>query len=187
MKSIFNKDNILYLVLAIMIIAYTTITWFIPTVNNFFDLDKKLAEKRPELSEIQRNAQMVKKEDKPTTTMPKKVFENTYKDANLDTASILTPVVDDVIIMVKNNGISVESVSFITDAIDASITSTVPQGCKVMEMDFSLKSSYSQLQNFLSGLYKYDYLVNIYSLRSYVTNSEYDTINTEMKLILYSK
>ena len=108
--------------------------------------------------------------------------ENPSGDINTD----LTPLFDNIITLIKNNGLRMKSIQYTSSPGDDNLIKNggVYDGCKV---DFQLVGYYPQFSAFLNDLANYPFFINIAEVQTKPYQYDKRILITDVSIIFYSK
>jgi hypothetical protein len=158
---LFTKDNILYLILALVLFivgGYYTFPQFqkiFDSVNQINTINQQIIDLK---AEIVRNNQTISNESEQLSHLPVKIYEPPYKGLALDSA--MAGLLDNVVEMLKTTKAEVTQVAY-NPSDKAYSGGTVPAGYEAVSITFTMNASYKDIRDFLVKVYSYPYLVGV--------------------------
>lgn len=179
------KDAILYFTLLIVCFIYALST-IKPPIVDIFMAEKGINEKTAELNEQQ--ARLDKLLENQRAKMSQSVAKNIYKPemSGLDPEASFSVMFDDIIDMIKYNGLKVYSIEYVYNPPNDLFQQGAADKFNVCQLNVALVGDYSALGSFIKELYKYPYLVNLdkIELTPYPKNRKILLAN--LQIVLYS-
>ena len=186
--SLIIKRKWLFLIIIITLLVLIPYACYTP-ISKAYSNYKSQGQLKEEIVNKQKELDNIISENKRKTEAAKKAtVKEFYKlQGNDDVRIAYAPMFDNIIAMIKQNGIRMKAITYNNSAENESLIKSgggAYSGCKV---DFVLVGYYEQFANFLNDLDIYPYFISIKSFK--VTPYQYDKriLIGEISIIFYSK
>ena len=182
-----NSKSFILIALIILGLIYTIPNCFIPEIQNIQSLKSEIATSEQTLATLKakRDAQAakLKSNQMKIENIPVKIYKSLTPDLPIESSSI--DFVSSVISMIEHSGNSIIDISYKIDSISAEQKQLLPANISVVELAMSLSGTYADLQEFILGLYEYDYLATVKSLKITPLRENKNIIETNIVVWLY--
>lgn len=178
------KEVILYAILMIIILIFL-LTKLQPELVKIFDVEKNINEKSVQVADLQARLESLKQAEADRMTLSVQT-KDIYKPETPapDAESSFTVLFDDIIDMIKYNGIKIYSIEYIYNPPEDEFVVGAAEKYNVCQVNMAIIADYPDLESFLKELYKYPYLININKLEiaPYPKNKKILLANLQLKL-----
>lgn len=189
------KNNIIFI--ALFILALIGVVYFLgistspeapilKVVENF-NSNKKLVEdienQKQTLEKIIQDKKLKQEASKKATT---KEFYRITKSGN-DLIDDFSPMFDNVITMIRQNGLRMKSIKYINSPSDDILLRNGGGAYKGYKVDFKLVGYYTQLTQFLSEIKTYPYFINLAKFEIIPYQYDKKILIADVSIVFYSK
>lgn len=182
------KEAILYSVL-----IFGGFVWLlmqiIPQITDLINTEKKIKARTVELEKVSAKLEKIKEEQlsnkKEEEDRVKLIYKSDIKFDNGETEYLL--MVDDVINIVKDNGLKLYNIDYNYDLPSDDIVSQSGGRYLGCQLTLSLVGSYNQIKNLLIDIIKYPYLISLNDVEVESYQKDKNTLISIIKLTLYAE
>lgn len=181
------KEPLLYAAL-IAIVAFLIISRTVPKITSVFNLEMKIQKKSAEAKNLEEKYKKMEEYEKnkdKRVVLLKKVFKSDITGENMESSFAL--MFDDVMNMIKYNGVKVFSIKYTYNPEDDVFVSHESNKYNVCQLDLELVSDYKDFENLLTELAKYPYLMRIGQIKMMPYPKDKKILLIQLQLVLYAE
>lgn len=173
------------LTIGIIILFVALVMYLKPNVVKTLNISKNIKEQTLKESDLRRQLEDLKKAEMSKmkfSLQTKKIYKPEIP--GLNTESSFTIMFDDIIDIMKYNGIKIYSIKYTYNPAEDEFVKGAPEKYNVCQLDMEIIGDYNDLESFLKELYKYPYLVNVtkIELKPYMKNKRILIAALQIKL-----
>ena len=161
------KELIALAILAVLLAGFCA-SKLSPIIQGYFNLTNEVKTTKEELANLESQLRATKEKYAHQKAENAKVLKALYSpsEPDLDNDSLFHDMSNDVIEMISMNGVKTNYVKYKSNPDDDSFISSADKNMyKVDELKFELISDYTNFENLLRSLYKYQYFLKFMSIK----------------------
>lgn len=175
------------------VVIFSAFVWFLmqifPQIQDLIRTEKNIKKRTAELARLTAKLEKIKQDAisnrRDEEDRVKSIYRSDIKFENGDTEYLL--MIDDIIGMIRDNGLKVYSIDYNYDPSSDVIVSQSGGKYLGCQLTISLIGSYSQIKNLIIDCIKYPYLIMLNSVETEPYHKDKNVLLSVVKLTIYSE